>query len=105
MIWTGFGCTKVRDAWCAAYRANDPWNRKGDPPMMSGGPWPSTNDPYWRHGRPERYGSGGIKYDRDAAGVTYLDQAVAMDRQLITSSDPDNLDDFPKASTEAVYQG
>jgi protease I len=50
-------------------------------------------------------GIGGIKDELEAAGVTYIDRAVVTDQQLITSRDPDDLNDFSKAIAEAIRAG
>lgn len=47
-------------------------------------------------------GVGGIREELEEAGVTYLDQALVIDGNLITSRVPSDLNDFSMAIAEAL---
>lgn len=49
-------------------------------------------------------GVGGIQEELEAAGATYLDEALVIDRNLITSRVPGDLALFSKAIEEAVNE-
>jgi protease I len=49
-------------------------------------------------------GVGGIKEELEEAGVTYLDQPLVIDGNLITSRVPADLNDFSMAIAEAVIK-
>jgi protease I len=47
-------------------------------------------------------GVGGIKEELEEAGVNYLDESVVVDRNLITSRIPSDLNNFSKSIAEAL---